>query len=367
MNWFRKLSQRKSASQVKSTKTTSVFKWWRKSTVGEDEGEAPLPLQNEVDVVPKTEIQVSRQTLDNISYTFGESSSGEANDTGKQPEKRSCENKHCCETEINTQPGEIIDKGDGEAIKNQKSIKTTFIDNLRAADLKEHMFDEIVCRLPSKVIKNVKNAEYIIHFDPYVDYGRMECPDSTYPSLIDYPSVRYGRYVELKGRKDRQYSETFDLFTKSDNIKTVFDKATVNYRLLSNIEKNIDESKHNLLKCRIYNRRYDEIRKRLGFENVGVWKSEDFNDDCKSTRMTDDTRTIKEFYRLTNENHILIHLEDISVQTGRSEEEQKPNTKKDFIDFLDRIFFKGKEITERHKKSGSCLKEIVGFFRKKSK
>lgn len=367
MSWFKKLLQKKDARQSKSEPaTTTMFKWWKKSPIAEDEQSAGPPLQREIDVVPKTEIQASRQTLNNINLTFGESSSVDANNKGKHSENSACTNKYCCDTRINVQPDEVINNGDDESIKNHRNSKATLSDNLRAADNNEHapesIFDETVCR-PSKA---VKNAEYIIHFDPYADYGRLECPDSAYPSTIDFPSVRYGRYVELKSRKDRNYSDNYDLFTKSDSIKSIFDKATINYRLLSNVEKNIDESKHNLLKCRIYNHEYDEIRAKLGLKYASKWRLEDFNDDNKSTRMSADTRTIKEFFRLSNDNNILVHYEDIDVQTGRLEEEEKPNVKEDFIDFIVRIFIKGKEITERHTAKSSWIKELLKFFRKKS-
>lgn len=350
-----------------------MFKWiTKRATVERNEEQVHSLIQNEIDVVPKTEITASRQTLDNINTALcaGESSGASAN--GKEKSERTrCKNKFCCK--VDECESQKIDKG--ESMNIEKKGKNNFIDNLRsAADNNEHASelsttiegDETVCRRPSKAIKNVKNAEYIIHFDPYVDYSRLECPDSAYPSVIDYPRVRYGKYVELKSKKNRNCSETFDLFTSSNRIKSADECiiTTLNYELLSNLEKNIDESEFNLFNCRLYNRDFQEIRQNFGSFYLGDWTFDDFNDDNKSTRMCDDTKTIKEFYRLGIDNNVLIHFQDISVQTGPTEDQQ---LSKNFMDKMSWLFNKGKEITEKHKIKKNWIKQILDMFRKKSK
>lgn len=337
-----------------------MFKWIKRSKDVQNDEEVPSPLQNEIDVVPRTEITASRQTLENINIALsvGESSSGEV--SGKKLESLNenvnSGNNFCC--------GTVIDCDNDDAAKNCKTSRVTLTDTLRAADNNAHasqrsLLDETVYR-PSPVIRN---DDYIEYYDSYVDYGRLEVPDSIYPSMGGLSSVRQAPFVELKSRRERNTSDTNDLFNNTDQIRTSIDKTPLNYELLSNVEKNIDDSRFNLDNCRAYNKEYRAINQVLGSNCMGGWKLEDFNDDGKSTRMSNDTKTIKEFYRLSIDSSILIHYHDISVHVGRSE----VSATEKFLDFCLRIFFKGKEITEKHKIQRSWIKECLKFFRKRSK
>lgn len=131
------------------------------------------------------------------------------------------------------------------------------------------------------------------------------------------------------------------------------------------MEKQLDASKYNLLNCKIFNNEFKKVRKLLGLDYTEFADIEDFNDDNKSTRMSADTKTIKEFYKLSIENNILIHFQDICVEKGR---EKPRNSKNSFMNFLHRIFLGGNEITEQLKvKETPWIKKFVNFFKTTSK
>lgn len=343
------------------------MKWFKRSTAGEEGEQGPSPLKREIDVVPKTEFTASRQALNNINIALSPGdASGEA--SGRQcakDNKRSCLNQHCCGLKKAESHDELADYGDGESIKRYKYSKSRLIQNLQRTDNNARasegsIFIETKCRRPSNAIKSKRNHDCIIYFDPCVDYGRIECPDSLYPSLIDYPMVRYGKYVQLKGKTQRHMSQCHDLFTTSDKLDPAeHDKSSINYQLLSNVEKQLDEANYNLLNCRIYNSEFKKTRERLDRE-FEDWKLEDFNDDKKSTRMSEDTKAIREFYKLSFENNVQIHFQGITVETADTTECYSKSCK----NFLAWLVLKGKEMTEEHKtKETSWIKIIMNFFK----
>lgn len=127
------------------------------------------------------------------------------------------------------------------------------------------------------------------------------------------------------------------------------------------MEKNLDTSKYNLLNCKIYNFKLKAIRKLLGFDYTELSSIEDFNDDNISTRMSNDTKAIKEFYKLSIESNVLIHFQDICVEMGR---EKPPKLDSSFTNFLTRNFLEGDEATEQLKvKKTSWIKNILNFFK----
>lgn len=131
------------------------------------------------------------------------------------------------------------------------------------------------------------------------------------------------------------------------------------------MEKQLDESKYNLFNCKIYNSELKKIRKLLGFNYTELSSIEDFKDDNKNTRMSDDTRAIKEFYKLSIESNILIHFQDICVEVGR---EKAPKSESSFMNFFTRIFRGGDEVTEQFKvKKTPWIKKILNFFKTTSK
>lgn len=368
MMWFKRSSPKRDASPSKCPSTPTMFRWFRRSTV--ERRENPSQLKSEIDVVPKTEITASRQALDNINVGLhaGESSGAASKMTGEgfaQEKQSACINQYCCGLKIRSQQD---DNGDDESIKNYKNCKS-FIDNRRATDNNAHAFEEAFAtetgrprRRLSTDAKYVKNHDYIIFFDPCFDYGTRECPDSMYPSVIGAPVARYGKYVQLKTRQQRHYSCSYDIFTSSDILNSDgIDKSSLNYRLLSNVEQQLDSSSYNLLNCHIFNMTCLQVQSIHGTKSDVSRMNEDFNDDTKSTRMSGDTRIIKEFYRLSLESHILIHFHDIKIERGCSVE---PHPKK-FFNFLNRITLKGKEITEGQKIEGaSWIKAILKFWKK---
>lgn len=336
-----------------------MFKWIKRSKDVKGDEATLSPLQHEIDVVPRTEITASRQTLENINIAL---SAGES--SGETSEKKieglnengKCGNKFCC--------GGVADCDNADAARHCKTSKLNLTDTLRAADNNAHAsrgsLPDATVHRPCPV---PRNDDYIEYYDAYVDNGRLEVPDSVFPSVNGRSDVRFAPFVELKSRRERNVSETSDLFNNTDRIKIPSDKTPLNYELLSNVERNIDGSRFNLYNCRAYNDECRAIDRLLGTNRMVDWQPEDFNDDGKSTRMSNDTRTVKEFFRLSIDGHILIHFHDICVHVGATE----VSVSRKFLDFCTRMLLRGKEITEKHKVHRSWIKEFFKFFRKRSK
>lgn len=351
------------------------MKWFKKSTVDQRLARNCSLLKDEKDVVPKTEFSASRQTLENINIAlYGGESSGvpsKIKHSDGSAKQKGCANKYCCGGFAHDSQDDLTDYGDDESIKNYKNSKSTLIDNLRRADNNAHAsegsssgaFIETDCRRSSVVIKEITNADYIICYNPSAnDNGRLEVSDSSY-QCVDCPG--FGPYIQLKSKRERHLSQTFDLFTSSDKLKAPeHDKLSFNYQLSSNVEKKLDESRYNLYNCKMYNRTMVRARKLHGHEYSELSSIEDFNDDGKSTRMSDGTKTIKEFYKLSIESNILIHFQNISVELGR----EKKLYENSFWNFLTRIFLGGDEITEKRTvKESSWIKKLLNFFKAMSK
>lgn len=176
------------------------MKWFKKSNVGQNLAQSCSPLQNEIDVVPKTEFSASRQTLNNINIAlYGESSEapGKEKYTVEDAIKTECENKCCCGGCLLDSHDDLTDYGYDEAIKNYKNSKSTFI-NLRSADNNAHASKgsssgaviETDCRRSSLVMKEIKNADYVIYFAPLVMGTDTSQIDKLCQNLIEYPTVR---------------------------------------------------------------------------------------------------------------------------------------------------------------------------------
>lgn len=345
MKSSKKLFQKSVASpsnRQKSSFFATMKKFFKKATA-EDTSEAP-PLQSEVNVVPKTEITASRQALTNINLTLGESS-GESSGIQRSDKKGGCKNKFCCNVS-REHVNEPADKCD-ESIKDNKSSKSKLIENLRAdngARVGYRSADETV-RRPS----NVKNSDYIISS---LDYIRRECPDYPFPEIVHQNK----HFLENENVKNhRFYLKNCELFapnckTKGENN----DKSQLNYQLLSNLEKHLDDSKFNLMKCKAYNANWRRLKERFG---IPPTQFEDFRDNDENIVMSDDTRAIKEFYNLSMESSILMHFHEIVIETGRSEEYRKG-----CVSFLKWLVLKGKEIKEKHLVKSPWAKAIFKFF-----
>lgn len=302
------------------------MKWFNRKTVAREDSS---PLQTEANVVPKTEITASRQTLSNINIALNANeSSGESSGIRKSDKKGGCKNKYCCNVRDDLNDDELTDHCDDQSIKNYKNSKVTFIESLlHSADNDDgSIFNETLSRRPS----NVKATDYT---STIVDKHGNE----------NLPRLSLNR-------------ENF-----TNKMKSADDKvSTVNYQLLSNLEKNLDETKFNLLRCKMYNHEWRQIQQFFGIE---ASKYEDFRDDGRNTPMSDDTRAIKEFYNLDMEGCIVVHFQGIVIETGESVE----CCSKSCLGFISWLVIKGKEIKEKHKVKTSWIKEILNFFRQLSK
>lgn len=170
----------------------------------------------------------------------------------------------------------------------------------------------------------------------------------------------------MKSVEIEKFSQSFNTSATNYKLKAAGDdNFPINYELLSNDEKQNDKTNFNLLNCKIFNSKLKKIRKLLGFDSTDLPSIEDYNDDNKSTRMSDDTKAIKEFYKLSIESNILIHFQDICVETGR---EKTSNSGNNFMNFLTRMFLEGDEITEQLKvEKTPWIKKFLNFFKAKSK
>lgn len=275
----------------------------------------------ELDVVPRTELLASRQALNNIS--IGLSAAGESSSSDKRiTEARICRNKFCCGGE-----------------ETEDDCSKNFIDQLR---LINQTADTNECQRTRKV-NTASSCDFIEYYDPYSDYNKLECPDSPFNSIILSSDIS-GRFVRLKPKKLRFYCEDYEIYSTTD--KTTNDDKSISqldYRLLSDIEHQLDDAKFNLDVCRDYNARLRSFQH--DHECDDEWKLEDFNDDQCSTRMCEDTAAIAEFYKISNDGSIAVHFINIEVETASEACQGDEN----IFQRVKWFFLKGREITEDHK------------------
>lgn len=315
-----------------------MLNWMKKKKNSSSSASSSAELKNECDVVPKTELSSSRQALNNISIglSASEPSPSGVKKISNDGNTRECSNKFCC----GENPSE-----------NDECSKSSFIDNIQfAADN-----SETECRRPEKP------NNLIEFYDPYADYCKLECPDSPFNSIISDSGYQSVGYIRLKKKLLRFYSSDYDLFT-TDNGASTDDKSQLNYELLFDIEKQLHDSKFNLINCRSYN---DDLNKaQFILSCAPQWSLEDFNDDQKHTRMHEDTATIAEFYKLTVRGDILVHFHNIEIETGRVYEKGDAN----LASFLKWLFLKGCEMKHSHlvkNKKSSLIQIIKNFFLRK--
>lgn len=321
MKWFKKLSSKSDESQSKKSFLTE---WFHRIVV---EREDSSPLQIEANVVPKTEITASQQTLSNINIALiANESSGESSGIRNSDKGDGCINKYCCNVHDESNDDEITYHCDNQTIRNYKNSKMTFIESLLdAADNDGSVLNETSSRRPD----NVRATDYV----------------------VDKHGSENLRRVSLNRR----------VFTPTSKTKLAdANVSTVNYQLMSNLEKQLDESKFNLLRCEIYNHEWQKLQQMFGNEER---KYEDFRDDGKNTPMSDDTRTIKEFYNLDSKGCILMHFQSIVIETGSSVESYSD----DCVSFVSWLIVKGKEVQEKDKVKTSWIKKVMNFFRQLSK
>lgn len=335
MKWFKKSSHSDSEDKTlkeKNGKSKTRLKWFSRNSHNNSNSATADEISNEIDIVPRTEISASRQALDNITLVLNANgeSSGEVGITRKYRDNTvSCDNKYCCgagdESHSHIKNADHVD----ESIKN---FKTTHDDN-----------DKCARRQSTKLNDECKNL--YVRREPIVDYGKLEVPDSMYPSIIDWPSINF---------QDEKFENS------------EYNKKPLNYKVLSDIEHKVEASTYNIVNCMLFNYDYRRDYETLGSGCRKEWKLEDFDDDNKSTPMNEDTKTIKEFYRLSELNDVLLHYHEIIIVEA-SQTIECMRFKEGFFDFLSWLIFKGKEINEKHKvKKGKCLwlRNILNFFSK---
>lgn len=315
MRLFKKLSQNGDVNGIKEkeVKKSSFFSWFVKSTAGDEKKNGHSLTLSEL--VPSAKISASRQASSNIQLTLhGESSQSSEcardDDEVGRISNRECENKFCCG--VMSKNHSLQENAD----KNDESIKSFYCKNFTPNN-DQH---ETLSRRSSRLYEDRKN--FFICYEPAMDYGRLEVPDSIFPSIMNWPSINYANVVETNEKK-----------------------PPTNYELLSNIEHNLDESKYNILNCMLFNHNYQHEHQSLGSGCRPAWKIEDFDDDNNNTPMNRDTKTIKEFYRLSELDDILLHYNDIAIEASHTVGRMKDG----FFGFMSWLAFKSKEIKEKHK------------------
>jgi hypothetical protein len=302
MNWFKKSSPKDSASSSpKSNSPKMRFKWFTRSKAGATAENVATAMPQEIDIVPRTEISASRQALDNITLALsahrGESS-GESGLTRKCHEsisKKGCENKYCCDVESHSHSP----SADNEAIRNNHPATTKTSEQ-------------------RKISFTLADDEVRHAFAVDDSKKKLEVPDPKEPSVVECPSINHPQVDDVKQR---------------------------NYRIISDIEYKLEQSNFTLRQCSFFNHEYRKEYESLGSGCRPEWKLEDFNDDTKSTRMDEDTRVIKEFYRLSELNDILVHYHDIIIEASCTVE----CVREGFVGFVTWLVLKGKEMKEKHK------------------
>lgn len=339
MKLFKKLYQKENANEAdaptapSSIPKSSFFRWFTKKSSAVaatvEEGQKHKNNIAEIEFVPKTEITGSRQALSNIQLTFHGESSGvsrnstrDNNDEVDTKAKRGCENRFCCgvvtKSRSTIEENENADDGDDESIKSFHHKNFTLYKSQSQSEASLH---ETNSRRSSNLHVD-SSKDFYICYEPAIDYGRLEVPGSDYPSVMDWPSINYGDFIEVKKKKKKP---SYDIF--------------------SSIEHQLDESKYNILNCMLFNCQYHHYYDSLGSGCRPSWKLEDYNDDYKNTPMDHDTKTIKEFYRLNELSDILVHYHDVIVEASHSFGRMKEG----IIGFMSWLVFKGKEIKEHHK------------------
>lgn len=311
MRLFKKSSQNGDVkdTEMKEVKKSTFFSWLARSTAEVECNHRQSLTVSEL--VPNAKISASRQVYSNIQLALHGESSDSTRDDDEVGRIASleCDNEFCCGVVSKSHSHlERADNGD-ESIKTFKRKKVTPNSN-----------HETLSRRSSRLFDDRKN--FFICYEPAIDYGRLEVPDSIFPSVMNYPSIKYGDIIEI--------SE---------------EKKPTNYEVLSSIEHNLDQSKYNLLNCMLFNHDYQHEHKSLGSGCRPAWKVEDFDDDNNNTPMDRDTKAIKEFYRLSELDDILLHYNDIAIEASHTVGRMKEG----FFGFISWLVFKSKEIKEKHK------------------
>jgi hypothetical protein len=331
MKWFKKSSQSVTDNDASSPRSKLCFKWFKRATAEEF---VPSELQNEVNIVPKTEITTSPQALSNITLALSavassSSSSGESSRKYRDvvSKTENCENKYCCDVKSHSHLVNA-DKCD-ESIIDFADNKSITIDSVRLIENDEKM-----------TVLGGRSGKFNEDFENYYTSKDSHAPDSI---LINLSLLMNDE--------------------KSVGQQTALKRKLANYKLLSNIEGHLDTAKYNIMNCIIFNAGYQEVYETFGSGCRPNWKVEDSNDDYINTSMSDDTKAIKEFYRLSELEDILLHYQDIAIGASYRVE----RTKDGFIGFISWLMLKGKEIKEKHKvKEEQCswFERIVKVFSK---
>lgn len=341
MRWFKRSSPRRDESPSNDSK--GFMRWFKRSTGATDK------LRQEVDVVPKTEINSSRQALHNINLALNNAgSSGEA--SGLAAEKtcnKTCSNKFCCgNDQVDTKRA---DTDADESIK--ANSKSRFIVTIVKAEETPPIDKKVIETASRRRAKQIKNCD---DDSDNADYGRMECRDSPYANLIVVsPGTGLENEIEKK-KADKLRSSVKSTKPKALEME-IIEKSELNYKLLSKIEKGANPTKYNLRHCRQFNEQWYAINR--------VKRPYDDKQD-------DDTRTIQEFHRLSCHANVLLHFLDIDIeidQTFDGEYDLKPEDSQKLLEFSEWMELRGAEMTgdedegdDRPKRS--WIMAIVEFF-----
>lgn len=344
MKWFKRSSPRRDESPSNDSK--GFIRWFKRSSNATDK------LRQEVDVVPKTEINSSRQALNNINLALNNAeSSGEASGLSvEKTSKKTCDNKFCCGDDL--VDTKRADNDVDESIKANNS-KSRFIVKLLKAEETPPIDKKVTETASRRRVEQIKNSD---DDSDNVEYGRMECPDSPYTNLIVvYPGTRLENEAPVEKKKADKLRSSAKPVKPNALEKEIDEISELNYTLLSKIEKGANPTKYNLSHCRQFNDHCYAI-------NRFQWPYENFNDD----KQNDDTRTIQEFHRLSYDANVLLHFLDIDIEIDQSfdgDYDLKPEDSQKLLEFSQWMELRGAEMTGDDMPKRSWIMAIVEFFK----
>lgn len=323
--WFKKLLPNNvTAEKAKSGKK---FIWFGSNQATVEDIEQP-PLRNEIDVVPKTEITASRQALDNITLAlnnvYGESS-GEC--SKKRHDKKSrCDNEYCCpkshshnETADNANES-ITDSNINKRVKGNKLEIPNWIT----------IYDDI--------------EENEVVSEPFVDDTKFEEADSCYPTVLVWPTFNDP-----------------DIKKPKSNYQYVDIKARY-YQVQSCLECHCNNPKYSIKNCEEINEVFRAKQKKFP-DSDAHWKLQDYNDDNKHTKMSKDTATIAEFFRLHNDRGVPQGVPYLDIKIDEPDLEQTYVYEDEFIKQLKWRFQKATELKEKKGFGFECTQIMKKMFK----
>lgn len=348
MKWFKKL--------LKKMKQLSVFKkrtrnnnirhermehWFSrlfaKSKLYANKNGPILGLRIDQDIIPKTEI-TSPQAQDNIRSIIG--------------------------NEVSLELGE----SSGECSKKNKNEKSEKKKTMFSCYLERRCKNKNCCNVMSRSLsivtdKGIKTIKYFYTNSHLITLDdNSNCSDNERDENENADNFTNQNLDELIFSDDDLVVVGGELLKCKDYDTFMYKTQPMDDEVLTNLELLINSPEYNLEKCKFFNFNYRLKHKNYGSGCRLKLKLFEAPDDNK---MDKDTIAIKEFYRLSALNDILIHYNDISVEEADQAEEILSLS--GLLNIFKWQMLKGSEIREQtEKEEKNVFPRIRAFFSSKS-